>query len=865
MAANRHNLSCGHLDWIFSQGALHRVPLEKIISTSTYSREHLQNPELTISWLEFSDLISNASMFFEDTELRDIGRDTWLSESLLAHASIGRILFSPKDQFMAIYGPAGYLSRNFPVETSIEQPIGGRLVIKIKMAEGARPCNPFFTIVAGQMEALTQSLGFDLASVTVKSIERGASYIVEHPEQLSISTALSRTWNWFTSSRTVTGQFAYLLETHEHLKHSYAQALDDRKKSLLELQNIEESYRLIGSNVTDAIWTLTKYKRFSYCSPSVARILGYGEDELIDTEFSRLIHPDHLDAFSDLFDRIFQNLTPTKNASIELSTRHREGHYILLSINAVFSNIYSGQSTVVCVARDISHEKKLEKEIHQRSNNFRVITDSAPDAIITFDETDRITYANPVASEIFGFPVSQLRDMSIKELVPEALGDAQLREVFRSLSSKAAHGITMYGLHRDKTLIPLESSFSSYELNGKIYKTCIARDVSASRIIETERQELKQQLQASQKLDSIGQLSGEIAHDFNNLLVAILGYTDLALQKGDTDNLDRYLNEIKKAGERGTDMTEKLLSFSRRQKHKPTAIEANKLLQGVADMISRLLPSNIEVIIDEQLNGEYLMADRTQLEQVIVNLSVNARDAMPGGGTLTLGSRRSDTNIVFTVSDTGSGMDDEVRQHIFKPFFTTKPEGSGTGLGLSVVFGIINQHEGHVEVDSILGQGTSFHLYLPQSDQPAASDTVQGNQNAMQGQETILLVEDNDQVRELARLILIGAGYHIIEACDGQEAVATFKQHAPQINLVVMDVVMPKLSGRDAAQLMLTEQPDTLIAYTTGYSDTSVHARFIHEEGHFLIAKPYGTKILRDQVRQILDSCAGSEQKHKAI
>ena len=299
-------------------------------------------------------------------------------------------------------------------------------------------------------------------------------------------------------------------------------------------------------------------------------------------------------------------------------------------------------------------------------------------------------------------------------------------------------------------------------------------------------------------------------------------------------------------------MTQKLLTFSRQKVIEPKIIDANKLIEGVREMIFRLLPRNIEVIFNSQVDDVHLLAEQTQLEQVLINLAVNARDAMPNGGilkvSLSSGALKPDNKpyLVVKVTDTGTGMDPEIEKRIFEPFYTTKPEGSGTGLGLSVVLGIVNQHHGHIKVESELGKGSQFVIYLPISDSQSKQQESRIQSGNLTGTETVLVVEDNEQVRELAKLMLIGAGYKVIEAVDGQEGVEKFIENAAEIDIVLMDVVMPRMSGHEAAIRIQEIKPDAKIVFTTGYSNNSIHTQFIEDQGLPLIAKPYGTESLLD-------------------
>ncbi|MBD3648985.1 MAG: PAS domain S-box protein, partial [Pseudomonadales bacterium] len=454
----------------------------------------------------------------------------------------------------------------------------------------------------------------------------------------------------------------------------------------------------------------------------------------------------------------------------ELQIIHRDGHLIWVEIKSGVINESNGNPRqVISVVRDISERKAIELELQEREEGYRLITTSAQHSIVTTDDQWRITLVNPATTKVFGYEPQELIGSRLTTILPE------FTEACLADRASAEEGVSLTGRHRTGTPIPLELSFAEHNLRGRKHFTAIIRDVTLRTKVEDERMQLQQQLMASQKMESIGQLTGGIAHDFNNLLVAIIGYAELGLKAEATrGTLNGYLREIKRAGQRAADMTQKLLAFSRRQIIEPGVVNVNDLIHGIDLMIKRLLPENIDVRLtftDENLN---VMADKGQLEQVLVNLAVNARDAMPHGGRLHIsaervivddaltranpGARKGDY-VLIRVSDTGFGISDEVQKKMFEPFFTTKPEGAGTGLGLAVVFGIIKQHGGFIDVQSEMAQGASIKIYIPATSAREKPSTAKTGADApvKGGSETLLIVEDNKQVRELARLILTGA------------------------------------------------------------------------------------------------------------
>ncbi|MCD6554092.1 MAG: GAF domain-containing protein [Anaerolineae bacterium] len=386
-----------------------------------------------------------------------------------------------------------------------------------------------------------------------------------------------------------------------------------------------------------------------------------------------------------------------------------------------------------------------------------------------------------------------------------------------------------------------------------------------------ERKRLEEQLLHSQKLEAVGRLAGGVAHDFNNLLTAIIGYSDLVLMSlGQNDPLYKDVEEIKKAAERAASLTRQLLAFSRKQMLQPKVLDLNATVTHMEKMLQRLIRENIELvtILDPALG--HIKADPGQIEQVIMNLAVNARDAMPQGGRLTIETANVvlDENyahqhmevqpgpyVMLAVSDTGMGMDDETQAHIFEPFFTTKGVGQGTGLGLATVYGIVKQSGGHIRVYSEPGHGTTFKIYLPRIEEVVESDRrapIPGE--SPPGRETILLVEDEDMVRDLARRVLLQRGYTVLEARHGREAFQICEQHRGPIHLLVTDVVMPLMNGRELAKRLTTLHPEMKVLYISGYTDNIIIHHGLLEPGMAFLQKPFTPAALAHKVRQALDT-----------
>jgi len=390
-----------------------------------------------------------------------------------------------------------------------------------------------------------------------------------------------------------------------------------------------------------------------------------------------------------------------------------------------------------------------------------------------------------------------------------------------------------------------------------------ARDV-------TERRSLERQLLQAQKMEAVGRLAGGIAHDFNNVLTAIFGYVDLLLDGLPTlSPLRPDIEEIRTAAERAAGLTRQLLAFSRKQVLQMRTLDLNELLTDIDKLLRRLLGEDIDIVtkLDPRLGA--VRADSGQLEQVVVNLAVNARDAMPGGGRLTIETRNAELDeaytrqhvpvrpgryVMFALSDTGTGMSPETMAHMFEPFFTTKEAGKGTGLGLATVYGIVKQSGGYVWCYSELGHGTTFTVYLPRVDAPAEPQAPPREVATVTGTETILLAEDDEILRPLTKGLLAKLGYTVLEAESAEQAFAVAGVHQGPIHLLVADVVMPGASGRKLARRLAQSRPETRVLYVSGYTDDAIVHHGMLEPGLNFLQKPFTPAALARKVRDVLDS-----------
>lgn len=426
---------------------------------------------------------------------------------------------------------------------------------------------------------------------------------------------------------------------------------------------------------------------------------------------------------------------------------------------------------------------------------------------------------------------------------------------------------------RGEEKILLTSVTRTVENNALTRIWTTQRDVTELRVAERLQDTLEKQLQHVQRMDSVGQLAGGIAHDFNNLLVAIMGYIELANgvveEDGIPEPLPTYHAEIEKAAQRAANLTRQLLAFSRRQMMEMKNVDLNEVLREVDTLIKRLIPENIDIQFKAHDSPVVIHADVGQLDQVIINLAVNARDAMPSGGTLEIRISEIEIDELYTadhpwarqghfaviqVIDSGMGMTKDVQEKMFEPFFTTKPLGKGTGLGLSVALGIIEQHKGFIYLYSELEVGTNFNIYLPIAAEAVDAQITPSRSKLVGGTETILVVEDEEQVRVIARNILERAGYTVLEAVDGEEAMKVYFRHEPEIDMLLLDVIMPKMGGKEVKNRIRLVNKKIPILFSSGYSGGEIHDDFVLEEGPDFLPKPYSYRELQQKVRSVLDA-----------
>lgn len=515
--------------------------------------------------------------------------------------------------------------------------------------------------------------------------------------------------------------------------------------------------------------------------------------------------------------------------------------------------------------------KRAEASLLQSNQTLQALIQAAPLAIITLDQRSRVTMWNAAAEHIFGWLEAEVMGRPLP-LVPD-----DTREVFESSilnsASTRAKGRELRLLHKNGTMLDVNLWTAPVtNAHGLIVGTMdLYLDVTGNKSLEA-------QFRQSQKMEAVGQLAGGVAHDFNNLLSIILGYSELVYSKlADGDPGREPMKQIRNAANRAAGLTRQLLAFGRKQILAPIVLDLNARVAELDQMLRRLIGEDIELktVLEPDLGR--VKADPGQIEQVVMNLVVNARDAMPTGGVLTIETSNAVLTTLqgreheelapgpytlLTVSDTGCGMAEAMKAHIFEPFFTTKEIGKGTGLGLATVFGIVKQSGGFIDVESVPGSGSTFRMYFPQVREstvhkraaPRASD--HGLARLPQGVETVLLAEDEDGMRELAHLVLEAGGYKVLSARDGAEAVQLSQAHADVIHLLLTDVVMPKMSGRQLSDILMLTRPHMKVLYMSGHTDDAIMRHGIRDAGANFLPKPFTPVALVKKVREVLDSAS---------
>ncbi len=647
---------------------------------------------------------------------------------------------------------------------------------------------------------------------------------------------------------------------------SISRDITERKRAEELLKQSESQYRLLADHMKDTVWLMDMNLKTIYISPSVEKLRGYTLEEIQQLPLDRQLAPvSYQAAMNAILEEIPRALAdPTYNFSrtLELEFYRKDGA-TYWSENS-FNLIRDENGTPLSIlgeGRDITDRKRAEEALREKEKQFRRVVEHINDALIVDDAAGNILFANNQFLSLFGFVREELPSLKIEDCAaPEYRAELQGRYEKQLPTHFEFEGIRRDGQRRwlEVGVVPVIGD------NGSVMGTqSTMRDI-------TEKKKLEKEFLQMQRMESMGTLAGGVAHDFNNILGIIMGHSSLlSRSEYNSSKFSRSINAIMKAAERGAALSKQLLTFARKTDvvFEPTIV--NEIIIELIKLLHETFQKTIVVVTELENNIPPVIADTTQLHQVLLNLCVNARDAMPMGGTLAITTTKvnldnvaikhpqatSSEYVLLRVADTGIGMNEKTSQKIFEPFFTTKGPGKGTGLGLALVYGIIETHNGFIDVESEPGKGTTFDIYLPvQSGKIAQQDEEnKSEQDAPGGNETILLIEDEEMLCEFLKDVLAAKGYNILTAQDGEEGLAVYASLQEEINIVICDIGLPKYSGSEVLARIKAINPKAKVIFASGFIEPNLKSELYKAGAKYFIQKPYSANDVLKIIRKIID------------
>jgi PAS domain S-box-containing protein len=634
------------------------------------------------------------------------------------------------------------------------------------------------------------------------------------------------------------------------------------------LRESEERFHSMYEHAAVGILQLANDGRLLMVNQAMCRMLGYSGSELIGRNVIELTHPDDLARNAVLREPMLRGERDSYEA--EKRYLHRDGSPVWVHVTSSVVKDASGHPLHrIAIVQDITDRKRTEQALRESEDRFRHAVEGAPVGI--YIQTDGLfRYLNPAALAMYGAETAgQIVGQAVLDRVhPDSRAAVDERIHLVRDERRAAPFLEKRFLRLDGTAFYTEVSANPFSFEGRDGAIVFVCDITERKREENERCALEQQLRQAQKMEAVGRLAGGIAHDFNNLLMVIRSYTEM-LQDGlpAQSTFRKHTGEVIKAVDRAASLTGQMLAFSRKQIISPVTLDLNAVIDETAKMLRRLIGEDIEFRVDSAKSLWAIEADSDQIVQVLMNLCVNARDAMPQGGTLTITTANVTVEneavedrpyvtpgnyVQLSVADTGTGISKDLQQQIFDPFYTTKEVGKGTGLGLAMVYGIVKQSGGYVWVDSDLGQGACFMVYWPKGKETIIPDMPAQVEAPPRGTGTILVVEDEETLREAVCDYLSGLGYTVLAAGSGKEALSVSSQHEGHVDLLVTDLVMPGMSGRELSQALIRLRSDLKMIFISGYTDDAVSRHGSHEMGAAFLQKPFSLGRLGRKVRDTL-------------
>jgi two-component system, cell cycle sensor histidine kinase and response regulator CckA len=635
----------------------------------------------------------------------------------------------------------------------------------------------------------------------------------------------------------------------------------DSEHSLSELNAIVNA-----SPMVVCLWRNAPGFPVQAISENAMQVFGYPAGRFLSGEikYADIVHPDDLPEISEEILEFIRSEQPAT-----LPQRYRiitqDGTVKWMEDKTTVRRNAQGKiSHFQGVVFDITEKKLAEEKLQRQNELLQTIMDHIPLQVVFIAADGTLQWVNRAWEEVIGWPLEQSRPL---ELMQQMFPESELRRRVGDFVLNSS-GVWQVFETRTREGALLEISWISAALSDET-KIVFGQDLSGFKKEEKRRRELEEQLRHSQKLEAVGRLAGGVAHDFNNLLSVIIGYTEILKKRLPSGTHDDCLDHTMQAAERAKNLTRQLLAFGRKQMLEIKSLDINEVIRSFEKLIRRVIGEDIRVHLNLARQACHVKADISQMEQILMNLVVNARDAMPDGGTLTIATAPEHLGehdnagkpeliqgdyIMISISDTGRGMDREVLGHIFEPFFTTKDTQSGSGLGLSTVYGIVKQHKGHITVHSEPNRGSTFKIYLPLPREATMPGNIQVtrelNEPALKSS-TVLVVEDNEAVRDVICTLLDGNGMQVLSAADGNAAVETARRHNTSIDLLLTDVVMPGMKGPEVHQALVQDHPGIKVLYMSGYTEDIIFSEGVLQEGIHFIQKPFPLKALVEKLNDI--------------
>ena len=653
-----------------------------------------------------------------------------------------------------------------------------------------------------------------------------------------------------------------LKELRQKVTELKQNAVREQNETATYTQSLE-FYKNVINSFDDLIFVKNEKHEWVFLNDAACKFWGYRREDLLGKTDHDIFPKDEADIYWEKDDEVLQSGKPDLN--VEKQTIGGEP-YTIATKKSIYRDPHTGEQYIVGTIRDITEQKRAEEAIQRERDKAQQYLDIAGVMLVVLGKDGTVNLINKKGCQILGYDAEEriIGRNWFDNFIPEEMRN-EIRKVFDELMNNGSSEVQYFEnavLTKNGTerMVAWHNTLLTNDEGDTVGTLSSGEDI-------TENRQLEEQLFQSQKMEAIGRLAGGIAHDFNNLLTAIIGYTDIiARDTGVKEKHRSYVEEIKKSAERAATLTQQLLAFSRKQIMQPKVMNLNTMLKNTKNMLQRMIGEDIAFKLTLGDPIGMIKVDPGKIEQVVINLAVNARDAMPNGGSLEIATMNTSMDssfcalhkgshpgeyVLLSVHDTGKGIDEETMKHIFEPFFTTKEIGKGTGLGLATVYGIVRQSGGYIDIQSREGSGTTVAIYLPRIDE-SPKDAEKKEMTAVKGKnETILFVEDDDMVRNMVNAVLKQYGYNVIEAENGSVAIALCEREQ-KIDLMITDVVMPGTSGPELVRQISTLQPDMKVLYVSGYTDEAIVHHGVLDENTPFLQKPFTPQKLALKVQELL-------------